>query len=250
MKKKTDSVFDEPHMMNIDSIKTAEKENSENYVDKRDDYERADQSVFNELSTTSELIKTPENAINFKTWLQNGVENTTIMKSLGIMLLLALVAGPFAILGVFYSTTSYSSFFLLNVVIIGPLMEEALKTGSVLMTVEKKPFYFKNSSQIIITSAMGGLLFGVIENLVYFHVYIDNPTDEIIAFRWLVCTSLHVACSIISGMGIRRIWVDVFERMSNPRISLWLPYFFTAFSVHATYNASVTLIEVGKHYIF
>ncbi|MBU1221107.1 PrsW family intramembrane metalloprotease [Myxococcota bacterium] len=246
---KDNSVFSEPHMMEDFSSNPSDI-NSEHMEDSRDIYEKSEQSVFSENITTFSTGESGDTRLNYHHIYEESIQTVTLYKTLLITVLLALSAGPLAVAGVFMSSFEYSSFFLLNVVIIGPAMEEALKTGALLMTVEKRPWFFKNGLQIILIAAAGGLLFGVIENLLYFNYYIKNPTSEIIRFRWIVCTSLHVGCSLISGMGIRRVWLSSMKDKTQPRTTIWFPWFITAFIVHAIYNGSVTLAELGKNYFF
>lgn len=246
---KDNSVFSEPHMTEDFSSKPSDI-NSEHMEDSRNIYEKSEQSVFSENITTFSNGEIGENRLNYSHIYEESIQKVTLTRTILITIILALSAGPLAVAGVFMSSFEYSSFFLLNVVIIGPAMEEALKTGALLMTVEKRPWFFKNGLQIVFIAGAGGLLFGVIENLLYFNFYIENPTSEIIRFRWIVCTSLHVGCSLISGLGIRRVWLSSFNDRSQPRTTLWFPWFVTAFVVHAVYNGSVTLAEVGKNYFF
>ncbi|MBN2723609.1 MAG: PrsW family intramembrane metalloprotease [Deltaproteobacteria bacterium] len=243
-----DSVFNEPHMTGKPFVPDPSEKIE--LVENRDDCELSEQSVWEEPNFNGELAVMPQGAKTYESWFKAGIASTSYRKSILITVMVALSAGPWAIIGAFAGFSSYSAFQFINLVLFGPLMEEVLKTGALFWVVEKRPFFFKSKYQIIFAAMMGGLIFGVIENVVYLKIYIDQPTESIIRLRWIVCTSLHTGCSIIAGLGIGRMWKSAMGDYHKPDFSLWFPYLFTAVSVHGVYNGSVLLLELGKKYLF
>ena len=55
--------------------------------------------------------------------------------------------------------------------------------------------------------------------------------------RWTVCVGLHMGCALVAGLGLMRIWRDVWARRARSRLPLAMPYLFAAVAVHGVYNA-------------
>jgi len=175
-------------------------------------------------------------------WLANGVIRTSFAKSWGVTLGLALVSGLWAVIGAMISQLQgYTLGGLLVIVVIGPLSEEMMKASAVLMTIEKWPYLFRSPLQIIFCCIAAAAGFAVIENMLYLHLYILQPTAVIIMWRWTVCVMLHVGCSLIVSMGLVKIWRETMTGGKAPKVSLATPYFITAAVVHGCYNFAAVL---------
>jgi hypothetical protein len=109
---------------------------------------------------------------------------------------------------------------------------------------KKRPYLFKSIWQILVAAAAGGLFFGVIENLIYLNIYIRSPTTQLVRWRWLVCTGLHLNCSFVAGVGLARIWDHAMRNRVPPQLGRGMPYFATAMLGHGLYNLTVSLAEV------
>ena len=154
---------------------------------------------------------------------------------------LACVAGPFAVLAAFLKTSSPA--LALVAVVMAPLVEELGKVAAPLMTLERWPYRFVSGAQLVLVCAVSGLIFGCLENLLYLLLYLKHPTAALAVWRWTVCTSLHVGCSLIAGLGLRRIWLAARAAFKRPDVSLAAPYFLTAMAIHGTYNALAILLQ-------
>ena len=157
---------------------------------------------------------------------------------------LALAAGPFAILSAFMKTSSPS--FVIAAVIVGPLVEELGKVAAPLITLERWPYRFISGAQPVVLCAVSGLVFSAIENLLYLHLCARDLGPAFAAWRWSVCTVLHVGCSLIAGLGLRRVWLAARANCSRPDISVAANYLITAIAIHGSYNAVVLLLQ-GSH---
>ena len=245
------SVYDEPHLRG-EGFEVDEREDraAENLAYEREGDIREDDavehSVWDEPGLSTELSDAPQSdAITYRGWLETRARETSLSKSLGVTLLLALAAGPWAIFGTFFSTLSGQGTWvvLLAVVVVGPLVEEMMKICAALYIVEKRPFLFKSRAQILVCAIASGLVFAGIENLIYFNVYIKEPTAAMIFWRQTVCVALHTGCSAIASLGLMRIWSDTWKRRAAPRLPLAYPYIVTAIVVHGAYNGTAVLMS-------
>ncbi len=154
---------------------------------------------------------------------------------------LACAAGPFAVLAALMKTSAHS--FALAAIIIAPLVEELGKAAAPLMTLERWPYRFISGTQLVLVCVASGLVFATIENLLYLHLYVKAPSAAYATWRWSVCTALHVGCSLIAGLGLRRIWLAARAEYTRPDVSKAASYFIAAMVLHGAYNALVYLLE-------
>jgi RsiW-degrading membrane proteinase PrsW (M82 family) len=129
---------------------------------------------------------------------------------------------------------------LLMVVVFGPVMEEVLKVSAALVVVERRPHLFSSAGQVAVGAFASGVVFAAIENVLYLGVYIPDPDPGIILWRWTACVVLHSGCSLLAGLGVAKVWRDVWERLDRPRIQLVFPNLILAAVVHGSYNAIAT----------
>jgi hypothetical protein len=204
---------------------------------------RVEHSVWDEPGLSSELAGAPgEDQLTYARWLASRKPRWTWSRSWGLTLLLALAAGPWAVFGALW-TRGDSIFGAFLLVFFGPVTEELLKIGAILLVVEKAPFAFRAGSQIVLCALAGGLAFAAIENLMYLFVYVPNPSVALVLWRWTVCVALHAGCSLIAGLGVLRVWRDVWARQGAPQLSLAYSYLVTAAVVHGVYNALALIGE-------
>ena len=235
---KDPSVFDEPHMRG----ETFRADKSEARADRAlagrqaGEDERIDQSVWDEPGVDGGLVQRPEGAPDYATWIERKRAETPAGRTWVFTFALAAVAGPWAVLGAFYGGLQGGAG-VLSMVIIGPLVEETMKVAAALYVVERRPWLFRSRAQIAVCALAAGLAFAVIENALYLSVYIREPSPAIITWRWTVCVGLHMGCALVAGLGLMRIWRDVWARRARPRLPLAMPYLFAAVAVHGVYNA-------------
>jgi len=206
--------------------------------------ELADQSVYDEPGFSPALAgPVPQDRPTYRRWLEHGRARVSAGRSWALTLALALAAGPLAILGGFRGSDG-TAFGVLALVVFGPVTEEIMKVAAALYAVEKRPFFFRSSAQILLTVVAGAVTFAMVENALYLNVYMPEPSPAMVAWRWTVCVTLHVGCTTIAGLGLMRIWRDVWARMARPRLALGSPYLLTAIAIHGAYNALVLFLSV------
>lgn len=159
--------------------------------------------------------------------------------------LAVIIAGPFAIIGAFMgSGSSIGLGAVLLAVSIGPLIEEVLKASGALYLAEQRPWLVPTGWTLPLVTLAAGLVFSVIENVVYLTVYIPDPTPEIVAWRWIAGPLLHGGASLVAGLGVRRMWTITNRDLTAPRLRNAAPYLVAAVALHGLYNLTVTLLEV------
>ena len=213
------------------------------------DDDRIDHNVWEEPALSKELVDGPrEDQLTYARWLQAGIEQTTIEKSMKVTLLVALAAGPWGVLGAFWTGiygSPLSAFGLIAVVVFGPVTEEVVKVSAAWWVVEKRPFWFQTVPQIIFCAACGGAAFAAIENLIYMYVYVPDHSAAFVIYRWTVCVGLHVGCSLVAGLGLAKIWDNAIRNLHRPKVALGVPYLVIAIVVHGFYNLTVTIASLA-----
>jgi RsiW-degrading membrane proteinase PrsW (M82 family) len=189
----------------------------------------------------------PEGALTYARWLQQRIAETSSLSSWLVTLGVVLLAGPWGVFGAllegFQGNGQITAGGLVAATIVGPVTEEIMKIAIALWIVEKHPYLFKSIGQILICAAAGGLAFGVIENLIYLLVYIPNHSPALAAWRWTVCSGLHLNCSLVAGIGVARIWYNAARSLQRPQLGLGMPWFFTAMVGHGLYNFTALVLQ-------
>ena len=200
------------------------------------------------LVSQSDGAEAPEGQLTYARWLEAGIARTTWLETWVVTLLVVLAAGPWGILGAFSAaqtggTIGWTS--LLAAGVLAPVTEEITKLAAALWVVEKRPHWFKSMWQVLICAAAGGLAFAAIENLIYTNVYIPDGSEAFRAWRWTVCTGLHLNCSTLAGFGLVRIWSNAIRERRRPELALGMPFFAMAMVGHGLYNVTVTFAEAA-----
>jgi RsiW-degrading membrane proteinase PrsW (M82 family) len=229
------SIENEPHL----------QKNGAGMADALSETSRVEHTVWDEPALNpAARDQMPSDAITYARWLERKIEERSELFISMTPILVALVAGPLAILGTLFNGSS-SYLGVLNLTVFGPATEEIMKVAGLLWIVEKQPFRFTSRLQILLCACAGGLAFGVIENLIYLNIYIENPPDSLVYWRWTVCTALHGGCSIVAGLGIMRVWKITMVKREKPRLAHATPYLVTAFVLHAAYNSFCLLLSIA-----
>lgn len=236
------SIHNEPHRRKESFESDPSEEHAEDPEDEQSERLEAQQSVWSEPSLSRTLTGVPDTPAPYQTWLEENRKQTTSFQSWRNTIIIALLSAPWAVLGAFYGGGK-TWFAVLSAVVFAPFVEELMKVGIALYTIETRPFWFQSPLQIIVCALGGGLGFAVIENLIYFHVYLADPSLFLVYWRWTVCVALHMGCSLIASMGLIRIWRDLWKHKYPARIHLGFPYLTAAVLVHAAYNLTAFLME-------
>ena len=163
-----------------------------------------------------------------------------------ISILAGILGGLFAVPAVFLSGIK-SWFGMVILVFLGPFAEETLKQSGAIFQLEKMHGSLRYGWQFFLSGVLGGAVFSVLENLIYQHIYLVKLPPEklaaVMAFRWTICMALHVLCTVVSSMGLRRVWRESLEKERPCRISEAFPWFAAATAIHGLYNLSMTLLD-------
>ena len=169
-----------------------------------------------------------------------------------LSILAGIAGGLFAVPAVFLDTLGSSLGFGLGLgaavlVVIGPFAEETLKQSGAVFQLEKMRGSIRHGWQFFLSGMPCGAVFSVLENLIYQYIYLRNLPPEkladVMAFRWTICTALHILCTVISSMGLRHVWRESLEKERPFRLSDAFPWFIAATAVHGLYNLSMTLLN-------
>ncbi len=201
-----------------------------------------DHSVWDEPGLSRSLSgEAPDHAVTwFGHYLQMR-ESTSARTSWMVTILTAIIGGPLAILGTLIEGVTQSG--LLTVIAIGPTIEEIMKVALPLWIVEKRPWLFRSSTQIVICCFASGLAFAAVENVIYLRFYVPNPSVSLVQWRWTICVLLHSSCSLIAGVGVMRMWQSIQAEKTAPQMSHVGPALLSAIILHGSYNAVATMLE-------
>jgi hypothetical protein len=243
------SIHNEPHLQD----RPFEADTSESRVGERLEREAThlttddvvEHTVWDEVTLSPELAGTAaEDQLTYARWLSRKQAETSWSKSLFITLLVAIVAGPWGVLGALAGGGGgENASRLVLMVFAGPVTEEIMKIAAALWVVEKRPYLFKSVWQILFCAAAGGAAFAFIENLMYLFVYLPEHSAKLAAWRWTVCVGLHMNCSFVAGVGMARIWDNAIRNQHRPQLWLGVPWFVMAMTAHGIYNGAVVVAE-------
>lgn len=179
-------------------------------------------------------VMAPAGTATYQDHLRAGFHSTSATTTWLATLGAVLAAGPWAILAAIFGTSADTQG--VAMVVIGPLCEEVAKVAVAFLIVERWPWLFRWRFQILLAAVAGGLVFAVIENLLYLNVYIADPEPWLVHWRWTVCVALHTGCSLIAGLGIARVWSTCWRTHQPPDGNHAIPFIATAALIHGTYN--------------
>ncbi len=172
-------------------------------------------------------------------WLHHRRRQTTLGGNLLATLLAALLGGPFAILGALMAGQQ-GAIGPLYAVVVAPVVEEVLKQSGMTYVLERMPYRVFSSWQFVFAGAVSGLAFGAIENVVYIAVNSSRLSPEALArlaaFRWPVCTTLHVVCATIASLGLVRAWKRQLRTGQPVQLTDAMPLLLVAMMIHGAYN--------------
>lgn len=213
------------------------------------DADQVEHTVWDEPALSGKLAGgAPDGQLTYARWLADKIGKTSAADTWRTTTLVALAAGPWGVLGALISQVSGGGLALggvLAAIVLAPVTEEITKLAAALWVVEKQPYRFKSAGQIMLCAAAGGLAFAAIENVIYLAVYNPGGGPSYAAWRWVVCTALHVTCSLVAGLGLVEVWRGAITAERRPDLTAGTPWFAGAMVLHGLYNATVTLAEAA-----
>ena len=203
-----------------------------------------DHSVWDEPGLSRSLSgEAPDHAVTWFGYYLQMRESTSARTSWLATILTAIIGGPLAILGTLIEGVTQSG--LLTVIAIGPTIEEIMKVALPLWIVEKRPWLFRSSTQILICCFASGLAFAAVENVIYLRFYVPNPSVSLVQWRWTICVLLHSFCSLLAGFGVMRMWQSFQAEKTAPQMSHAGTALLSAIILHGSYNAMATMLETA-----
>lgn len=184
----------------------------------------------------------------WRAWHERKRRECSLAGNLMVTLAVAVATGPAAVVGAFLAG-SQGATQAVYAVVFGPIVEELLKQGGMIYLLERRPYRIFASWQFPFAALAAGLAFATIENLMYLHVYAAGPDSGIedfeafAAFRWTVCTALHVVCALIASTGLIRAWRRHLADGQPVDLSAAYPLFAVAMAVHGVYNLVALFIR-------
>lgn len=153
--------------------------------------------------------------------------------------LVAMAGGVFAIVGAFIEESLHYS--IIAPFVAAPIIEESLKPSGVYLLLVKWPKALRSRLYTAFLAALGGLVFAVIENILYLKVYIEDPTTTVVVIRWSFGIMLHMGCSFIVGFGINdRLLASI--KGEVPLLSGNKKFFIIPMVIHGLYNAMAVIL--------
>jgi hypothetical protein len=162
-----------------------------------------------------------------------------------VVLVVAVLGGLLGILGSLVTEVQRGGGFVVLPIIIGaPVIEEAMKPAGVYIGLIKWPQALRNQLYVALLCALGGLVFGLVESWVYVNVYVEDPTETFIRFRYTVPVAMHVICSFVYGLGVNRSIIDWATGRGRVAKSTRRAYIAAAV-IHGSYNLMAIVLSVA-----
>jgi RsiW-degrading membrane proteinase PrsW (M82 family) len=159
-----------------------------------------------------------------------------------LAVLLAFAGGFLGIIGAAVQEVQAGGWLLLPL-IGAPIIEEAMKPVGVYIALIRWPAALSSRLFTAALAAVGGFVFGIIEAIVYTEVYVSDPSDRFVLYRFTFPLALHTVASFVYGLGISRGIIDwAAGRSPFPKRTQY--FFLVAVLMHAAFNTSVLILDL------
>lgn len=155
---------------------------------------------------------------------------------------LALVGGVLGIGGAFVQELRAGGLLLLPF-LGAPIIEEGVKPIGVYILLMRWPHLLRGRLYTAALAGFAGLVFGVLEALVYVNLYVPDPSDAFVLYRFTVPLAMHALGSFLVGLGVNQgvlAWAK--GEAGLPKASRNL--FITAVTLHAVFNITGFVLVV------
>jgi RsiW-degrading membrane proteinase PrsW (M82 family) len=182
----------------------------------------------------------------FGRWVKWKRRRCSLAGNLAVTLLVAAVSGPLAVVGALVTADPGFGRYL-YVLVFGPVVEELAKQAGMIYLLERKPWRLFAAWQFVFSAVVAGFAFSAIENVLYVTVYAADAGPEaqarLAAFRWAVCTPMHIACATIASFGLIRAWWKSIHESRPADLSTAFPMVVLAMLVHGSYNLVAVFLD-------
>jgi RsiW-degrading membrane proteinase PrsW (M82 family) len=134
---------------------------------------------------------------------------------------------------------------ILLFVVAAPAVEEICKPLAIVFLLDKRPHWFRGSTEIIVLAACSALVFATLENLLY--IFVNNPdgSASFVTFRLTICTALHMLASTVFGFGLAKMWRHIQDKGGHFDIDICFKYYVAAVIIHGAYNGLVMTLALS-----
>lgn len=183
----------------------------------------------------------PAGAVGYRTSLQQRAARVRPATAWLVAVGAALCGGLFAVFGAIFETHpgGMTASGLMLTILFAPVIEESMKIAIASTIVETRAYLFQRAGQIQLATIGSAAVFAVIENFIYLHVYISNPTTPLVMWRWTACIALHIGCTMVATRGLIDVWQRVMVEQRPARFAEGRRSLIVAMILHGAYNAAV-----------
>lgn len=166
-----------------------------------------------------------------------------------LALFFAVAGGALGIFGAIVAELQSSGGFLLLAILGAPLIEEALKPAGLYILLAKWPRALRGQLHTAALAGISGLSFGLIESWVYVNVYVSDPPDWLLTYRFTIALALHTTASFVYGLGLNRRMIDWTQGLS-PLPKSTRNFYITAVVMHAIFNTTAIILAFAGVFDF
>jgi len=160
-----------------------------------------------------------------------------------IALILAVAGGFMGIVGALITELQTDPVGIILLIFGAPVVEEALKPSGIFLLLVRWPMALRGRLHTAALCGLSGLVFGLVESLIYVEVYNPDGGDNFVLFRFTVTPALHIIASFMVGLGLSRAthaWAV--GRQPLPRATR--NWFMAGAGLHAAYNTLAIVLSV------
>lgn len=160
-----------------------------------------------------------------------------------LALVVALVGGVLGIAGAAVQELAAGGAYL--IIFVGaPVIEEAMKPAGVYLLLIRWPQALRGQLYTAVLAALAGLAFGAIESLLYVTLYVGDPAQWFVIYRFSVPLALHGAASFVYGLGINRGLID-WAAGGGPFPKPARNFYLAAVLMHGVFNTVAFSLELS-----
>lgn len=160
-----------------------------------------------------------------------------------VAIAIGLLGGPMATFAAWLGSMSHGGLSPWMLIVFGPALEEVLKSCLAAGVVDRRARLFTSRDQVLLAGACSGVCFAAVEAMMYTHRSLEDPSPELVWYRWSVCVVLHAACSLMAAIGLAETWESSRLGERGGAVAA-TPFLLAAISLHGGYNAMCVLLSI------
>lgn len=156
---------------------------------------------------------------------------------------LAVVGGVLGIIGAVIGELQSGALLLLPFVG-APVIEEGLKPAGVYIALLRWPGALSSRLFTAFLAGLGGLVFGLIEAIVYVTIYVSDAPDWFVTYRFTLPLAMHTTASFVFGLGLTTGLID-WAAGRGPLPDRTRNLYIAAVLIHAIFNTTALTLELS-----